>query len=201
MTPPRRGRALVVLGLLGALSVTGCGQEREGARIPRDVDQPTTAATASVAEVERRAAESVFTYVSGRNSIRRAPTEHTGLSISSIGYADGRRAKSLLADAGELAAAGHKQVGTAELTGNPEVLDVELRPTPEPGQKVAPAPYVTLRGCLDESDTHLVDAKGRKVTGSEGTGPRAVKYHVINRHWPSMATWQVAWIDELKTSC
>lgn len=197
MTRPRRAHTPFALVAVAAVVVSGCGGERDDERMPRSVDQSSAAETAGRDEVEDGAAERVYQYVSGRSAIRSNPGTYT--DVSTIGFAEGRLATSLLVDAGELAAADRKQVGVGEVTESPTVLEVDLSPEKKKDESVAP--YVSLRACVDESDTHVVDAKGKKVSTSEGKGPRPVQFHVLNRKWPSMEGWRVAWIKELKGSC
>lgn len=197
MTRPRRGLAPFALVTIGALLLTGCSQERDDARLSRSVETSPSSTTASEDEVEASAAARVYQYVSGRSTIRKEPEKYT--DVAAIDFAEGREATSLIAEAGTLAAKDRKQVGTGELTAEPTVLEVDLRPEKKQGHDVAP--YVSVRACVDESDTHVVDAKGRKVADSEGAGPRPVEFHVLNRQWPSMSTWRIAWTKEIKGSC
>lgn len=193
----RPGRAAVLLAV-GALLVSGCSQERETDRLPREAASSTTTDEADAVETaEEKARGRVFEYVGGRNAVLRSPAEYR--TAASIGFAEEREAKELIGEAGELLEKQQKLSGEAEVTSDPAVVKTDLSPKAEQGRRANP--YVTVRACVDESATHLVGADGTKVAGSEGPGPRMMEFNVINRSWPSTESWRIGWVEDLKKSC
>lgn len=189
----------VASGLLAAVVVAGCGTEREDEVLPHTpyLSSSTTTSTSAEQEARDNARAQVYEYVSGRNTVLGAPEQY--LDTASIGFAENRVARGILAEAGDLRLAKHKLVGAAKLTRDPEPTTVDLEPKPSGGSTVSP--YVQVTGCIDESSTHLVDAKGKRVKNSQGPGPHPVRFHVSNRQWPNSTAWRIAWTKDLKGSC
>lgn len=194
MTRGRRGS--VALAVVGALLLTGCGDDDESQRLPRT--QTSASSTSGDDEsAEKHAAIRVHQFIDGTNKTRQEPGIFR--DPSTIGYADSVPSKEMIAASLELEDEGRKQEGTVVLQGEPTVTEVDLNPDRKDGEVVNP--FVEFRACVDASDTHLVDAKGKKVAKSEGKGPHPMKFRVINRHWPSNAGWRVAWEEPIKGSC
>ena len=197
MRRPRWAPAPAALVLVGGLVVSGCGEDRESERLPRTQDAATSDGEEDGATAEEQAAFRVHQLVDGRNALRRGPGTYT--DPKSIGFAEEKLAKAMIAESNTLDRKGRKQEGTTQLVGEPEVTETDLNP-PKEGD-AQPAPFVELRACVDASDTRIVNSKGKKVTDSEGTGPRPMKYRVINRSWPAKSGWKVAWEEPIKGSC
>ena len=192
--PPAR----LALTLLAALLVTGCGTDRDDEVLPPGPYlSSSTTSTGAEQEAEDGARARVYEYVSGRNTVLSSPEQY--LDTASIGFADDRVARDILAEAGDLRLAKHTLVGTAKLTRDPEPTTVDLEPPSSGGATVAP--YVQVTGCIDESATHLVNAKGERVKNSQGPGPHPIRFHVSNRQWPNPTAWRIAWTKDLKGSC
>lgn len=193
----RVGCAAVLLAV-GAVLVSGCSQERETDRLPREVTSSTTTdEEGGVETAKEKARGRVFEYVGGRNAVLTDPQEYR--TASSIGFAEEREAKELIGEAGELLEKQQKLTGEAEVTSDPTVVTIDLSPKAEQGRRASP--YVIVRACVDESATHLVGAGGKKVSGSEGPGPRMMEFNVINRSWPSSESWRIGWVEDLKKPC
>lgn len=195
MTRSARWSRLVVAALV-AVGLAGCGEDEPDDQLPRNVTSSTTTEVLSHEEsAEKRAKELAYQFVSGRNTILAAPEDYT--STASIGYAEGRAATSLIAEAGDLVRKDRTRTGEAELSRKPTVTKIDLDPGKEKGEEIHP--YVEVRACIDASDTEVVDAKGKTV--SEGKGPHPVKLHVQNRNWPEPAAWRISWYKEIKGDC
>lgn len=189
--------APVALAVVGVLVLSACGEDRESERLPRTQDVATSDGEEDGATAEEEAAVRVHQLVDGRNAILRSPGTYT--DPASIGFAEEKLAKSIIAESNELERKGRTQEGTTKLTSEPEVAETDLNPPK--GEGTQAAPFVRLRACVDASDTHLVDSKGKKVKDSSGSGPRPVTYHVTNRSWPAKSGWKVAWEKPIKGSC
>jgi len=186
-----------VLVTVGVVLLSGCGEDRESERLPR-APQSSTSATEDDSEgAEKQAAYRVNQYVSGTDTIRRDPGTYR--DPASIGFADTKLATRIIAESLELEDKGRKQVGEAEVVQDPVVREMDLNPKKIRGKQAAP--YVSLRVCIDASETYLVDTSGKKVKGSEGQGARPMQFHVINRSWPSSDTWRIAWTQPIKGAC
>lgn len=195
MTPFARWSRLVVAAIVAA-GLTGCGEDEPDDQLPRNVTSSTTTEVLSHEEAaEKRAKELAYQFVSGRTTILSSPEDFT--SVASIGYAEGRAATSLIAEAGDLVRKDRRRTGEAELATKPKVTKIDLDPGTTKGEEVHP--YVEVRACIDASDTRFVDAKGKKV--AEGEGPHPVKLHVQNRNWPEPAAWRISWYKEIKGDC
>lgn len=198
MTRRHAGATPFVLVAVAGLLLSGCGEEYPDETIDRQLVSSSTTTPPTGEEVAKeRARGAVYQYVSGRNTVLSDPGSYR--DTSSIGFAEGRAATSVVAEAGELDVEHHRLSGQAKLTADPEATDIDLDPPAKGGAAVAP--FVEVRGCIDESATYAVDASGAKVEGSQGPGPHPVRFHVINRQWPSPSGWQIAWFEELKGSC
>ncbi|WP_435200917.1 hypothetical protein [Janibacter sp. GS2] len=197
MTGRRRGSAPFVLLAVAALVVSGCSQERASERLPRTQPSASSNSGEDSETAEKRALTSVYQLIDGRDAIRQRPGTYR--EASSIGFADDKLATEIIAESLELESEDRKQEGEAKLTTPPTPVTTDLNPPEKKGQAVAP--FVSVRGCVDDSAVHVVDAKGRKVKGSDGRGPHPVEFHVINRSWPSSTGWRVAWTKDLKGSC
>ena len=101
--------------------------------------------------------------------------------------------------AAELTVDKQTRQGETKLVGDPTATKIDLDPAPIKGTAIPP--FVKVRACIDESGTHLVNASGTKIKGSEGKGPRPVSFHVLNRSWPNTDTWRIAWQEDIKGSC
>lgn len=195
MTRPRR--APFVLGLVGALLLAGCGEEAESERLPRTQSSASSSSGEDNESAEKQATFRVHQLIDGTNAIRSAPGTYR--DAASIGFADVSEAKRIIAESLRLADKNRKQEGKVVIKGEPTIQEVDLNP-PRKGETPV-NPFVDVRACVDASKTHLVDAKGKKLAESAGKGPRPVKFHVINRQWPSNAGWRVAWQEPLSGSC
>lgn len=198
MTRPRRGGCLAVALALGVV-LAGCGDgDREDEHLPPDlVDQSQTTSVDADDVASDRARQRVYQWVSGRNTILAQPDHYT--TEASIGFAEGTEATAILADAAELTVDKQTRQGETKLVGDPTATKIDLDPAPIKGTAIPP--FVKVRACIDESGTHLVNASGAKIKGSEGKGPRPVSFHVLNRNWPNTDTWRIAWQEDIKGSC
>lgn len=197
MTGRRWGAAPFALLVVGALVLSGCSEERASERLPRTQSSASSDSGDDSATAQKRATTSVYQLVAGRDAIRQEPGVYR--SASSIGFADDKLATTIIAESLELEDKKRKQEGSSKLTTDPRILKTDLNPPEKKGQPVAP--FVSVRGCVDESKVHVVDSKGKKVKGSDGKGPHPVEFHVINRSWPSSSGWEVAWTKPIKGSC
>ena len=197
MTRARRGATPFALLTLTAVLLTGCGDDSDSERLSRSQASSTSSSGDDNASAEKQALFRVHQLIDGRNAIRQAPGTYR--DASSIGFADDGMAKTIIAESLELEDKDRKQEGKVVLSGEPTVHEVDLNP--ERQGEAAVNPYVDVRACVDASQSHLVDAKGKKVAKSEGDGPRLMQFHVINRHWPSNSGWRVAWEKDLKKPC
>lgn len=198
MTPTRRSGAPFAVVLVAALALAACGEDRDDDELPQDVFGTTSTTPPAQDQVSKDAARAkVYEYVSGRNTVLSDPDHYR--DTSSIGFAEGREATSVIAEASELRTTNRKLVGAAKLTRDPSPTKVDLDPPKKNGQVVFP--FVQLTACIDESATHLVDASGKQVPKSTGKGPRPVQFHVLNRQYPDETSWRIAWHKELKGSC
>lgn len=197
MTGRRRGATPFALLVVGALVLSGCSEERQSERLPRTQSSASSDTGEDSETAEKQATTSVYQLVAGRDAIRQKPGVYR--HASSLGFADDKLATTIIAESLELEDKGRKQEGASKLTTSPTILETELNPPEKKGQPVAP--FVSVRGCVDESKVHDVDAKGKKVKGSDGQGPHPVEFHVINRSWPSSSGWEVAWTKPIKGSC
>lgn len=197
MTRVAAGARLAVVALV-AVGLAGCAEDEPDDQLPRNFTSSTTTEVLSHEEAaKKRARELAYQFVSGRNTILSSPQDYT--STTTIGYAEGRAAASLIAEAGDLVRQERRRTGEAELAADPEVTKVALDPGEKDGQEIHP--YVEVRACIDASDTHLVDGRGNKVPDSQGQGPHPVKLHVANRSWPEPAAWDISWYKEVKGDC
>lgn len=198
MTRPNRAHAPFGLVVVAASVLTGCtGQDNDG-RLSPDLSSQSSTTSASAEQLSKDAARGkVYEWVSGRGTVLSSP--ETYLDTSSIGFAEGTAATSIIAEAGELRLKNRKQSGAAKLTVDPEVTELNLDPPKKKGATVAP--YATVRACIDESKTHVIDASGAKIAGTEGKGPHPVSFHVLNRHYPDPVNWRIAWSKDLKGAC
>lgn len=197
MSRRRSGSASFVLLAVAALVVSGCSHERTSERLPRTQSSASSSSGEDSETAEKRSLTSVYQLTDGRDAIRQQPGTYR--DASAIGFADDKLATEIIAESLELESKDRKQKGKTKFTTSPTAVKTDLKPPEKKGQAVAP--FVSVRGCVDDGAVHVVDAKGRKVKGSDGKGPHPVEFHVINRSWPSTSGWRVAWTKDLRGSC
>lgn len=195
MTRPQR--ATVALSIAVGLLLAGCSDDDDGRLSPEIVDQSQQTSKSEDEVASDNARARVYNWVDGRTTMLASPEDYR--STATIGFAEGREASELVAEAGRLDMAGQRMTGKITLVGDPESTTIDLDPPAKQGVDVAP--FVEVRACVDESRTQRVDSSGDAVAGSRGKGPRPMRFHVANRSWPNPDSWRITWHEEIKGSC
>lgn len=196
-------RAPVAAALVTVLMLVGCGDEDDSSRL-----DPSFNASSSTAEAlgdedaaRKRAEELVFQYVSSRDTALGDPAAYrNGEAMKAT--AEGSALGDVVRAADDLYREKKRQAGTTTVVSR-KVTKVDLSPEPSGSATDAPAPnpLVVVEACLDASEVRVVTTSGASAKGERAGGRDLVRFGVINRSWPVLSEWRVAWLEDLKKSC
>lgn len=185
-----------------SLVLAGCAGD-DSRRIERDLSttRTTTNQLGDEEAAGKRAEELVFQYVGARDTTLGDPATHRN-GDGMKGNSEGSALREVLVEADQLHRARQRQEGSTTVASR-KVTEVELSPAAGGSDSTGGLrnPYVVVEACLDASEVRIVSTSGAPVKAEQPTPRRLVRFGVINRSFPVVSEWRVAWLKELKRSC